>query len=62
MVRGSDGLVSRDETGRAQGRGTYVCHESACQDPGRIAAAVKRALGTEPSSATDLEVNTNAPT
>ena len=62
MVRGADGSVNRDATGRAPGRGTYVCHEPACQDPARIAAAVKRALGAEPSPANDLEVNTNAPT
>ena len=62
MVRRSDGSVTRDETGKAPGRGTYVCHDPACQDPSRIAAAVRRALGAEPSPATDLEVNTNAPT
>ena len=62
MVRGADGSINRDETGRAPGRGTYVCHEPACQDPQRISVAVKRALGAEPSPANDLEVNTNAPT
>jgi uncharacterized protein len=62
MVRRSDGSVHRDETGKAPGRGTYVCHETACQDPSRIAAAVRRALGVEPGPATELEVNTNAPT
>jgi predicted RNA-binding protein YlxR (DUF448 family) len=62
MVRRSDGSVSRDESGKAPGRGTYVCNDPACQDPSRIAAAVRRALGAEPIPATDLEVNTNAPT
>jgi uncharacterized protein len=62
MVRRSDGSVSRDESGKAPGRGTYVCHDPACQDPSRIAAAVRRALGAEPIPANDLEVNTNAPT
>ncbi|CAN5839156.1 hypothetical protein BH20CHL8_BH20CHL8_00220 [soil metagenome] len=62
MVRGADGSINRDETGRAPGRGTYVCHEPACQDPQRISVAVKRALGAEPGSANDLEVNTSAPT
>ena len=61
MVRGSDGSVNPDDSGKAPGRGTYVCNEPACQDPARIAAAVRRALGAEPSPATDLEVNTNAP-
>ena len=62
MVRRSDGSVHHDATGRAPGRGTYVCHEPACRDPERIAAAVKRALGAEPSPASELEVNANAPT
>jgi hypothetical protein len=62
IVRRSDGSVSRDESGKAPGRGTYICHDPACQDPSRIAAAVRRALGAEPMPATDLEVNTNAPT
>jgi len=62
MVRGADGSVNRDPSGREPGRGTYVCHEPACQDPARISPAVKRALGAEPSPANDLEVNTNAPT
>jgi len=61
MVRRSDGSVHRDETGKAPGRGTYVCHEPACQDPNAIAAAVKRALGSEPIPPR-TEVNTNAPT
>ena len=62
MVRGADGSVYSDATGRAPGRGTYVCQEPACRDPERIAAAVKRALGAEPRLATELEVNANAPT
>ena len=62
MVRDADGSVHRDATGRAPGRGTYVCHEPACRDPERVAAAVKRALGAEPVPAIELEVNANAPT
>ncbi len=62
MVRSSDGSVHRDQSGKAPGRGTYVCHEPACQDPSRIAAAVRRALGAEPGPASESEVNTNAPT
>jgi hypothetical protein len=47
IVRALDGTIHRDETGRAPGRGTYVCHDPACRDGERSAAAVKRALGAE---------------
>ena len=58
LVRTADGSVTRDETGRAPGRGTYVCHDPACRDPERGAAAVKRALGAEPApGALEFEVN-----
>ncbi len=61
-MRSADGSIRRDETGRAPGRGTYVCNDPACRDPERIAAAVKRVLGTQPTPRADLEVNANAPT
>jgi len=62
MVRTTDGSIHRDESGRQPGRGTYVCHEPACRDPQRAAAAVKRALGAEPApGALEVEVN-DAPT
>ncbi|MBA2264184.1 MAG: YlxR family protein [Chloroflexi bacterium] len=62
MVRTTDGSIHRDESGRQPGRGTYVCHEPACRDPQRAAAAVKRALGAEPApGALEAEVN-DAPT
>jgi predicted RNA-binding protein YlxR (DUF448 family) len=58
LVRAADGSVIRDETGRAPGRGTYICHDPACRDPERGAAAVKRALGAEPApGALEFEVN-----
>ncbi|MGH2445750.1 MAG: DUF448 domain-containing protein [Candidatus Limnocylindria bacterium] len=46
-MRSSDGSVRRDGTGRAPGRGTYLCHEPACRDLERSAAAIQRALGAE---------------
>jgi len=49
IVRATDGSIHRDDTGRAPGRGTYICQEPACRDSERSAAAVKRALGTEPA-------------
>ena len=52
IVRAPDGSINRDETGRAPGRGTYICQDPACRDNERSAAAVKRALGTEPAPGT----------
>ena len=58
MVRTPDGSIVRDATGRLPGRGTYICQESACREPATAAAAIKRALGAEPSpSALEFEVN-----
>ena len=50
VVRAADGTVHRDDTGRAPGRGTYICHDPACRNSERSAAAVKRALGAEPAA------------
>lgn len=47
LVRALDGFVHRDPTGRQPGRGTYICHDAACREPERAAAAVRRALGVE---------------
>jgi predicted RNA-binding protein YlxR (DUF448 family) len=52
IVRVTDGSIHRDETGRMPGRGTYICHDPACRDAERSAAAVKRALGAEPAPGT----------
>ena len=54
IVRATDGTIHRDETGRAPGRGTYICHEPDCRDVERRTAAVKRALGAEPAAAGTL--------
>jgi len=45
VVRASDGSVSVDPTGRAAGRGTYVCDAAACREPKRLADGIQRALG-----------------
>lgn len=45
LVRGPDGMVAADATGRAPGRGTYVCDNPDCGEPRRLAESVKRALG-----------------
>ena len=57
LVRVADGSIIRDDSGRRPGRGTYICHDSACRDPHTAAAAIKRALGAEPApSALAFEV------
>jgi predicted RNA-binding protein YlxR (DUF448 family) len=52
IVRAVDGSAAIDPTGKAAGRGTYICDDPACREPRRLADAVKRALGAavEPGS------------
>ena len=45
VVRGADRSVSVDPSGKAPGRGTYVCDQPSCRDPQRLAEGIKRALG-----------------
>ena len=45
VVRQADGSVSVDPTGKAPGRGTYLCDQAACRDPQRLADGIQRALG-----------------
>jgi hypothetical protein len=45
VVRNGDGSVALDPSGKAAGRGTYVCDDPACREPQRLAKAVQRALG-----------------
>ncbi len=45
LVRRADGSVVADPSGKAPGRGTYVCDQAGCRDPQRLAEGVKRALG-----------------
>jgi predicted RNA-binding protein YlxR (DUF448 family) len=45
IVRSPDGAVAVDPTGRAAGRGTYICDAEDCREPRRLAEAVNRALG-----------------
>jgi len=58
VVRGADGSVSIDPTGKAAGRGTYVCDDPACREPQRLAEGIGRALG----AATDMAALTLAVT
>jgi hypothetical protein len=45
VVRRADGSVAVDPSGKAPGRGTYVCDDAACHEPKRLAEGVRRALG-----------------
>jgi predicted RNA-binding protein YlxR (DUF448 family) len=58
MVRLADGTVVADPSGRRAGRGTYVCHDPSCREPGAATAAIHRALGAHPApGALGIEVN-----
>ena len=45
VVRAPDGSVALDPTGKAAGRGTYICDDPGCREPARLAVAVQHALG-----------------
>ncbi|MGH2429578.1 MAG: YlxR family protein [Candidatus Limnocylindria bacterium] len=62
LVRDARGAVVPDPTGKAHGRGTYVCDDAACREPRRLDEAVRRALGAGPGAGElELEVK-HAPT
>jgi len=44
LVRRADGSVSVDPSGKAAGRGTYLCDDPACHEPARLADGVRRTL------------------
>jgi len=45
VVRSPTGLVGLDPTGRAPGRGAYVCPEPSCREAALRKGALRRALG-----------------
>ena len=45
VVRRADGAVLVDPSGKAPGRGTYLCDQADCRDPRRLAEGIQRALG-----------------
>jgi len=56
IVRTPDGVVAIDRTGKAAGRGTYVCDDAACREPTQLAAGIQRALSVQLApGALDLE-------
>jgi predicted RNA-binding protein YlxR (DUF448 family) len=54
VVRTPDGAVHHDPTGRANGRGAYVCRDERCIAGATGRGALRRALGVEvPSELAD---------
>jgi predicted RNA-binding protein YlxR (DUF448 family) len=47
LVRGPDGVVRRDSTGRAPGRGAYLHDDPDCYELARRRRALQRALKAE---------------
>jgi len=61
IVRLDDGSVAWDPTGRAEGRGTYVCPDCAGRAPQEISAAVARVLHASVPEAFALNEEAHAP-
>jgi predicted RNA-binding protein YlxR (DUF448 family) len=62
VVRAPDESIALDPSGKAAGRGTYICEDPACREPRRLADAVKRALGAAPEPGMLMLEVTDAPT
>jgi uncharacterized protein len=45
IVRAPDGTVAFDGTGRANGRGAYICADASCWQAALKKSAIERALG-----------------
>jgi predicted RNA-binding protein YlxR (DUF448 family) len=60
VVRLADGSVLVDPTGKAPGRGTYVCEQAACREPKALAQGIQRALGGPLAAEQILAEVTNA--
>ena len=58
LVRGEDGVVRRDPTGRAHGRGAYLHDDAACLELARKRRALQRALKSEVPDALWEELTT----
>jgi hypothetical protein len=44
IVRGIDGRVEADPTGKKSGRGAYLCNDDSCKDAGVTRGRIERAL------------------
>ena len=47
VVRGTDGIVSLDFSGKLNGRGAYICPRTECLQKARKTKALERSLETE---------------
>ena len=47
VVRGTDGIVSLDFSGKLNGRGAYICPKTECLQKARKTKALERSLETE---------------
>ena len=63
VVRGPEGEISLDFTGKKPGRGAYLCHDAACLKKARKTRRMERSLDTAIPDAVYLrleeEMNTN---
>lgn len=44
VVRSPEGVISLDKTGKAPGRGVYLCHKAACLQRARKARRLEQSL------------------
>ena len=56
IVRSQEGAVSVDVTGKASGRGAYICPDVACLERASKTRALNRALGAELTEETFQEL------
>ena len=55
VVRSPEGEISLDRTGRASGRGAYICHSAACLRKARKAKRLEQAFScTIPDEVYDI--------
>src|SRR5258708_3796891 len=58
IVRGPDGSVTIDASGKKSGRGAYLCDEAACWQAGLKRGVLTRALKLETIQEADLQLLT----
>jgi predicted RNA-binding protein YlxR (DUF448 family) len=61
IVRGADGVVRLDATGKASGRGAYLCADPGCWTKAHKSRAVQRALDVSGSEALTAMLSAGPP-
>lgn len=56
IVKNKEGIVQVDTTGKAQGRGAYICADIACLEKAIKTRAIERALETKIEDSTYEEI------